>query len=163
MMPSRQIVSVSHCLLTTQCYHLLLLLRLNMPSAPYVSALFAAGTELWQYPKWQERTKYAVPPFASDATPSLTRLDANQISAVKAFSARVHKITPHAKLLEAFNNKRDNDSEGRRAWETWTKDNFDKWKVVQDMEAVLFEEGRHPRQLIGQQGFVSAQIVCMWL
>jgi hypothetical protein len=130
-----------------------------MPSPPYIIALFAAGPELWQYPKWQERTKYAVPPFASDATPSLTRLDVDQISAIKALASRIHNLATHQMVLSALAKERDNDSAGRRAWDIWATENFDNWRLVQDMEKVLMEEGRHPRQLIGNQGFVSALII----
>ena len=130
-------------------YHTLI-----MPVATYSSALFAAGAEIWAYPKWQERTKYLVPPFSSDATPSLTGLNHQQISAVQALSSRIHSLTPHQALLDAFAKERDNDKGGRSAWEIWVKRHFDNWKTVQHMEAILHEEGRHPRQLIGQQGFV---------
>jgi hypothetical protein len=128
----------------------------HMPTASYYSALFAAGPGLWQYPKWQERTKFAIPPFSDSATTTVTGLDEHELSAVKALSLKVHAIKPHQKVLEALLNERDNDSAGRRAWESWAKKRSGDWKVFQDIEAVLLAEGRHPRQLIGKQDFVSA-------
>ncbi|KAH8978021.1 hypothetical protein EDB83DRAFT_2327384, partial [Lactarius deliciosus] len=123
-----------------------------MANALYFTALFAAGTELWTYPKWQERTQYIVPPFATDATPALTGMSDHQISAVRAFSDRIHSITSFAQRVKRLAKGRDNDSEGRRAWNAWVKRAFLKWKIVQEIEAVLMEEERHPRQLIGRQG-----------
>jgi hypothetical protein len=135
-----------------------LLYTFAMPTAPYFSALFAAGTELWTYPKWQVRTKFIVPPFSVDATPALTGLDDREIRAVKAFSDRIHAITPQTEHIAALAKERDNDSDGRRAWDSWAKRNFSNWDLVQDLEIVLRAEGRHPRQLIGQQGFVSSYL-----
>ncbi|KAH9011667.1 P-loop containing nucleoside triphosphate hydrolase protein [Lactarius pseudohatsudake] len=123
-----------------------------MPSASYSHALFTAGTELWTYPTWQERTKYVVPPFSEDASPALTGLSNEEISAVKALSATFHATTVIAGR-SAKKPGRDNDSEGWRAWNAWVKRDFLKWKIVQEIEAVLMEEERHPRQLIGRQGF----------
>jgi hypothetical protein len=128
-----------------------------MPTAPYYAALLGAGTNLWTYPKWQERTKFIVPPFAADATSVLTGLSDEELTAVKTFCDRIHSIPAQTEVFAALAKPRDNDSDGRRAWNSWAKDNFSKWHLVQDIELILMTEGRHPRQLIGQQGFVSAE------
>jgi hypothetical protein len=127
-----------------------------MPTAPYYAALFAAGPEIWQYPTWQERTKYIVPPFSSEATPALTGLSDHEISLIKALAGRTHHLTKHAEVMKVLNTERDNDTMGKRAWDAWAARNFDNWSLKKDLEIVLMEEGRHPRQLIGTQGFVSA-------
>ncbi|KAN0128350.1 P-loop containing nucleoside triphosphate hydrolase protein [Lactarius tabidus] len=124
-----------------------------MPTPPYVTALFAAGPKLWEYPKWQERTNYIIPPFSSDATPSLTGLRLHEISAVKAMATKVHAMETHQEILVALSKERDNDAGGKVIWNDWAMKRFDGWNVVQDIEAVLMDEGRHPRQLINQQGF----------
>lgn len=101
-----------------------------------------------------ERTNYTVPPFSSDATPEATGLSEHDIKAVKALAARIHAM-PSSKHQSALVKDRDNDRNRRRAWDSWLKDRFNKWSLVQDIESVLKEENRHLRQLIGQQGFVS--------
>lgn len=151
-------LDISFTSATAHPHRIVYCIAFTMPSIPYSNALFAAGTEFWKYPKWEERTNIAIPPFSPEATPQNTGLNVREISAVKAFSERIHNIKPLAKLIEALSNKRDNDADGRSAWETWIKRNFDSWHIVQDVEAVLVAEGRHPRQLIGQQGFVSAEL-----
>ena len=127
-----------------------------MPSAPYFASLFAVGPDLWSYPAWQERTKFIVHPFASDATPALTGLTLNELSAVKEFAQRIHSLSTHAAMVDALNKARHNDTEGRRVWNSWLDSNFASWKISPDLDAILMEEGRHPRQLINTQGFVSA-------
>jgi hypothetical protein len=133
-----------------------------MPTTSYSSALLAAGTKIWTYPRWQERTKFIVPPFSDEATPKSTGLSKEELSAVKAFSDRIHSSASAQQLLTALGKERDNDRDGRRAWEHWTKKHFNGWGIVKDIESVLMAEGRHPRQLIGQQGFVSAKSCCTY-
>lgn len=131
-----------------------------MPSATYSAALLAVGADIWTYPTWQERTKYIVPPFSSDATPSLTSFDTNELSAVRAFAKRIHDSTTNATALSAIAKARHNDTEGLRVWESWVDSNFTKWKIIQDLGVMLMQEGRHPRQLIATKGFVSAHTLC---
>jgi hypothetical protein len=127
-----------------------------MPTATYFNALFAAGPKLWGYPKWQERTKFIVPPFADEATTELTGLSNDELVAVKAFADRIHSMESPAEVLSALTKTRDNDQLGRSVWDAWAKKHFSSWELVQDVDAVLTAECRHPRQLIGQQDFVSA-------
>lgn len=131
----------------------------TMPTIPYFTALFAAGTDLWSYAKWQDRTHSIVPPFSSEATPSLTGLSEHEISAIKALSDRIHSISSYTELIVALGKDRDNDGDGRRAWNTWAKKHFTSWGIIKDIEKILTDEGRHPRQLIRQQGFVSEMII----
>lgn len=128
-----------------------------MPTAPYFTALLAAGPDFWGYPKWQERTNFIVPPFDADATTALTGLSAKELSALKTFAERIHSIQSPAEVLAALAKARDNDLLGRRAWETWAKEHFKDWNLVPAIEGVLEDEDRHPSQLIGQQNFVSAE------
>ncbi|KAH9011408.1 hypothetical protein EDB83DRAFT_2530288 [Lactarius deliciosus] len=122
--------------------------------APYFNILFAAGKEFWTYPKWQERTKFIVPPFADDATPALTGLSGQEIIAVKALSDRIHGTgVSYAERIVNLAKLHDNDSDGLRAWDTWVRRNFVNWTVVRDIEDILTAEEIHPRQLIGMQGF----------
>lgn len=128
-----------------------------MPTDPYIIALFAAGTALWEYPKWQERTNYAIPPISSDATPELTGLSITELQAIKAMAIKFYAEPEHEEALKQFSEENNNDGGGREAWRTWARPRFNEWKVAQDVEAVLTREGRHPRQLINTQGFVSAR------
>lgn len=131
---------------------------LCMPTPTTIIALFAAGPGLWEYPKWQERTRYEIPPFSSDATPQLTKLTGDQLSAVKALAAKVFaQPTTHQQILNDLAEERNNDSGGREAWTNWAKARINEWNVIQDVEALLMQESRHPRQLINQQDFVSAR------
>ncbi|KAH9019720.1 hypothetical protein EDB85DRAFT_2153529 [Lactarius pseudohatsudake] len=125
-----------------------------MPISPYFNVLFAAGKEFWSYPKWQERTKFIVPPFADDATPALTGLSGQEINAVKALSDRIHgTCVSYAERIVKIAKLHDNDSDGLRAWDTWVRRHFVNWRVVRDIEDILTAEEIHPRQLIGTQGF----------
>ncbi len=134
---------------------------LAMPVATYFAALFATGPEIWTYPKWQERTNFVVPPFAAEATPTLTGLSEHDIRAVKALSDKIHGMKSYASRVTTLAQERDNlnDIEGRRAWQAWMEQYFAKWKLIPDIEGVLMEEDRHPHQLIGQQDFVSAEVL----
>ncbi|KAH9011431.1 hypothetical protein EDB83DRAFT_2530310 [Lactarius deliciosus] len=125
-----------------------------MPVAPYFNVLFAAGKEFWTYPKWQERTKFIVPPFVDDATPALTGLSGQEINAVKALSDRIHGTgVSYAERILKLEKLHDNDSDGLHAWDTWVRRDFVNWRVVRDIEDILTAEEIHPRQLIGTQGF----------
>ena len=132
----------------------------RMPTPSIAIALFAAGVELWDYFKWQERTNYEVPPFSSEATPELTKLTADQLSAVRALANKVF-VQPmtHQTILSDLCEERNNDTGGRDAWVIWVKARINQWNLVQDVEAVLMQESRHPRQLINAHDFVSAKAI----
>lgn len=129
-----------------------------MPTPPYITALLAAGPEIWGYAKWQERTEYSIPPFADNATPESTGLSEQNISAVKALANKLFaRKDSHEKILKISTETRDNDTAGRAAWAEWVNKRFETWKVKDTVEEVLIEEGRHPLKLINGPGFVSAR------
>lgn len=131
-----------------------------MPTPTIIDALLAAGPDIWEYPKWQERTHNEIPPFSSDATPQLTNLTVDQLSAVRALTDKLFaQPRTYQKTLSGLCEGRNDDTGGREALKTWAKIRIDHWKVVQDVEEILIQGNRHPRQLINQQNFVSVRVI----
>ena len=134
--------------------------HVRMPTPTIINAIFAAGPDIWEYPEWQERTYYEIPPFSSDATPQLTDLTSDQLSAVKALADKLFAhSTTYQKTLSNSRKKSNDDVGGWEAWEIWAKIRVDRWKVVQDVEEILMQGNCHPRQLVNQQDFVSARVI----
>src|ERR1700744_1642469 len=123
-----------------------------MPTATLPASLLAARHGLWLLPKWQEFTNYAIPPFSPDATPRQTKLSDAQISAVKALAARVHVQNSFGERVAEYSKEMKSDGDGKTAWKMWVDIHMKDWKVWTEIENVLDARGRHPRQLIGQQG-----------
>jgi hypothetical protein len=114
--------------------------------------IFAAGSDIWSYPAWNERTGNAFPPFHKDATPTDTKLESWQLTVLQEFSQGLNKkkslddrilfiqdSCKEAKFLEAAN-----------CWDSWIQRQLISWNIQPDIEEVLLHFDRHPSQMNSQ-------------
>ena len=119
------------------------------------AAVLAMGDKVWQYEAWQERTKHCVVPFCIGATTADAFLTSRDLDSVRALARRLHAIEDYGQRIMEFQNIEDNDQAGKASWVKWYKKVSPGWKLRNDIEIVLNEHGRHPRQMVSAEMKVS--------
>lgn len=126
-----------------------------MPSGTIPAAVMAVSDEIWEYEEWKARTKYTVTPFTEGVTHDQLGMSNRELRAVKALAERLHLKPEYGKRIEAFATVEDNDKAGKAAWTKWLNARYGGWMVRKDVEEMLHEYGRHPRQILREDGSVS--------
>jgi hypothetical protein len=122
--------------------------------------MMAVGDTIWKYEAWKERTKNAAVPFHADATPEQTSLSAAELAETRALAERVLSTAGYRERMLAFADEKHNDQAGKVSWIKWYNKNHPTWNIRKDVEKLLDDHERHPRQLCKSGGGAASVSRC---
>ncbi|RDB30571.1 DNA repair and recombination protein RAD54 [Hypsizygus marmoreus] len=121
-----------------------------MPTLSIASALLAMSGpdnyEPWTWNTWVTLTSTSMPPFHPDVKPNKT-LTSNVLSAIRAYAAAFWAKDSNDRVSFGTS-KKDNNAEGRNAWNTWAAEGWKSWKGNNMIDAILVKRGASPHALI---------------
>jgi hypothetical protein len=130
-----------------------------MPTISYALALiqlWIANPDLpWSSQVWQSITHCQGNPWEydhdRDATATATHVAEWTVGKAQAVEAFMNNCRTAEDPAEHYGTKRkDNDHEGRCAWNTWVKTSWPKWKINKLLDNILQESGCEPHEAMAR-------------
>lgn len=132
-------------------------------SAPHLSTLvLAAGSDIWSFPTWKQRTGNVVPPLHKAASPATTLLESWELTVIRNLSQNVDALTSFRGRVRYIRKTPNSDTKLRvaaKAWHTWVQPRLSSWNIQTDIENLFRGFGRHPSQISSSLSSANANLV----
>lgn len=132
-------------------------------SAPHLSTLvLAAGSNIWSFPTWKQRTGNVVPPLHNTASPAITVLESWELTVIRKLSEQVDALTSFRGRVRYIRKSTNSDTKLRaaaKAWHTWAQPRLSSWNIQADIEDLFRSFGRHPSQISSFLSNANANLV----
>ncbi|KAG2131242.1 uncharacterized protein EDB93DRAFT_1255588 [Suillus bovinus] len=95
----------------------------------------------WSNPVWQSLTHVTGDPWAYDQYRGVTRVAEWTVDTARAVEAFMNNCRTAGDLADIAVKGKDDDHEGRSAWNAWVKTSWPKWNINKLVDQILEENG----------------------